>query len=261
LVKVLDKPLQSAIVSKPVTDCIKNGFLVTCEHGGNQIPEIYQALFQDYQAQLATHQGFDFGALLMAKELASALSAPLVSATVSRLLVDLNRSIGHPRLHAEVIRDLPLAARQEILRLYYQPYREQAEHLVRDGIAYHGLIIHFSSHSFTPELNGKIRNADIGLLYDPARAGEADLCERWQFALKRSAPELKVRRNYPYLGKGDGLTSWFRQHMPPGTYLGIELEINQKHVIKAGKDWLNLRKTIIESLKNTLVSRSYGISP
>lgn len=255
-----DRQAKSITEYRQITDHANHGFVVTCEHGGNQIPLPYQDLFQPYQAQLATHRGFDFGALLMANELATALSAPLVSATVSRLLVDLNRSIGHPRLHAEVVRNLSMSARQEILQHYYQPYREQAERLVRQGIAYHGLVIHFSSHSFTPELNGKTRNADIGLLYDPARAGEADLCERWQFALKRSAPELKVRRNYPYLGKGDGLTSWFRQHMPPGTYLGIELEINQKHVIKAGKDWLDLRKTIIESLKNTLVSRCYGIS-
>ncbi|MDO9104462.1 MAG: N-formylglutamate amidohydrolase [Methylovulum sp.] len=257
---MLDEPPKYKIATKSVTGCANQSFVVTCEHGGNQIPLPYQNLFQPYQAQLATHRGFDLGALLMAKELATALSAPLVSATVSRLLVDLNRSIGHPHLHAEVIRKLSVAARQEILQHYYRPYRERAERLVKQGINHHGLVIHFSSHSFTPELNGKIRNADIGLLYDPARAGEADLCERWQFALKRSAPELKVRRNYPYLGKGDGLTSSFRQYMPPGTYLGIELEINQKHIIKAGQNWTVLRKAVIESLRNTLMSLRYGTS-
>ncbi len=241
-------------VAKQVADCTNQGFVVTCEHGGNLIPIPYQDVFRPYQAQLETHRGFDFGALLMAQELATALFAPLVASTVSRLLVDLNRSVGHPRLYAEVIRNLPIEARQDILRWHYQPYREQAERLVKQAVAHHGRAIHFSSHSFTPELNGKIRNADIGLLYDPARPGEADLCERWQFALKRSAPDLKVRRNYPYLGKGDGLTSSFRQQMPPETYLGIELEINQKHVIRAGQDWTNLRKAVIESLGQTLAS-------
>jgi len=259
-VKALAIKPQTEAMDKSVTDCISQGFVVTCEHGGNLIPLPYQDFFHSYQAQLATHCGFDFGALLMAKELATALSAPLVAATVSRLLVDLNRSVGHPRLHAEVIRRLSVAARQEILQHYYQPYREQVERLVRQGIAYHGLVIHVSSHSFTPELNGKIRTADIGLLYDPARPGEADLCGRWQFALKRCAPDLKVRRNYPYLGKGDGLTSWLRQQMPPGTYLGIELEINQKHVIRAGQAWPDLRKVLIESLGQTLVSQCYGTS-
>lgn len=255
---MLDKQLQTATDAIPVSDCIKDGFLVTCEHGGNVIPDPYQPFFQTYQAQLATHRGFDFGALRMAKALALELSAPLVSSTTSRLLVDLNRSIGHPRLHAEVIRDLSKAARQEIIESHYLPYRTQAESLVRQGIAHHGLVLHISSHSFTPELNGDVRNADIGLLYDPASALEADFCERWQFALKRIAPELNVRRNYPYRGNGDGLTSWFRKNTPLGTYLGVELEINQKYVIDAGQEWTTLRQLIITSLRNTLTSRRYG---
>ena len=35
-------------------------------------------------------------------------------------------------------------------------------------------MIHVSSHSFTPELDGKVRRADVGLLYDPAPRGEVD---------------------------------------------------------------------------------------
>ena len=34
-------------------------------------------------------------------------------------------------------------------------------------------VIHISSHSFTPELDGKVRSADVGLLYHPGRHGEA----------------------------------------------------------------------------------------
>ena len=116
-------------------------------------------------------------------------------------------------------------------------------------------MIHLSSHSFTPELDGKVRDADIGLLYDPARPGEADLCERWKASLEACAPDLTVRRNYPYAGKGDGLTTWFRRRLPPGTYVGIELEVNQKHVVGAGRHWTAMRKVIVESLRRALASR------
>jgi predicted N-formylglutamate amidohydrolase len=150
--------------------------------------------------------------------------------------------------------------RQRILKHYYQPYRAQAERFVRQAIADHGLVIHLSSHSFTPELDGKIRDADIGLLYDPARPGEADLCERWKASLEDCAPHLTVRRNYPYAGKGDGLTGWFRQRLPPGAYVGIELEVNQKHVVRAGRHWTAMRKVIVESLCRALASRCAGIS-
>ena len=34
----------------------------------------------------------------MAKALADAFAAPLVSSTVSRLVIDLNRSLGHPHV-------------------------------------------------------------------------------------------------------------------------------------------------------------------
>jgi predicted N-formylglutamate amidohydrolase len=190
--------------------------VITCEHGGNRIPVPYRDLFHTHHALLDSHRGYDSGALMMARALATAFAAPLVGSTVSRLLVDLNRSIGHPRLHSEATRKAPVEVRQQILKHYYQSYRAQAERFVRQAIADHGRVIHLSSHSFTPELDGKARDADIGLLYDPARPGEADLCERWKASLEDCAPDLTVRRNYPYAGKNDGLTAWFRRRLPPG---------------------------------------------
>jgi predicted N-formylglutamate amidohydrolase len=226
--------------------------VITCEHGGNRIPIRYADLFKAKQVLLNTHRGFDPGALIMAKDLAVAFAAPLVASKVSRLLVDLNRSVGHPHLHYEAIRKQPSELRDNIVKQYYQPYRSQVEQLVRQAIAEHGKVIHLSSHSFTPELDGNVRNADIGLLYDPARPGESNLCEHWKAALNVCSPELKIRRNYPYEGKGDGLTSWLRHRLPPETYVGIELEINQKHIFKAGRHWAALRQVIVNSLRRAL---------
>ncbi len=84
-----------------------DSFLVTCEHGGNRIPPIYRALFRGQQAVLETHRGYDPGALVMAQALARSLQAPLVSSTVSRLLVDINRSIGHPQYFSAATRIAP----------------------------------------------------------------------------------------------------------------------------------------------------------
>ncbi|MGA7979176.1 MAG: N-formylglutamate amidohydrolase [Chromatiaceae bacterium] len=236
------------------------GLVITCEHGGNRIPKPYRDLFHAHQALLNSHRGFDPGALIMARTLATAFTAPLVVSTVSRLLVDLNRSVGHPRVHSQAIREASAEVREPILRRYYRPYRAQVERLVRQAIADHGLVIHLSSHSFTPELDGRVRAADIGLLYDPARPVEVDLCARWKAALKSCSPDLAVRRNYPYAGKGDGLTTWLRRRFPADAYVGVELEINQKHVIRAGQHWRALRQVIIESLCRTLMSRCAGIS-
>jgi predicted N-formylglutamate amidohydrolase len=236
------------------------GLVITCEHGGNRIPAPYRDLFQDHQALLDSHRGYDTGALVMARALAAAFTAPLVASTSSRMLVDLNRSVGHPRLYSEMTGKAPAEVRQRIMQVYYRPYRAQAERLVRQTIADCGSVIHVSSHSFSPELNGKVRDADIGLLYNPARPGEKDLCERWKLSLEACAPDLRVRRNYPYAGKGDGLTAWFRRRLPPGSYVGIELEINQKHVVRAPRNWIAMRKAITESLCRALASPCVGIS-
>jgi predicted N-formylglutamate amidohydrolase len=224
-------------------------FLVTCEHGGNRIPAAYQSLFKGYGALLDTHRGYDAGALLMARELAAAFGAPLVTSTVSRLLIDLNRSIGHPRLFSPATSDVLEAVREEIVAGYYRPYREQVERLVEKQVSRGRRVIHISSHSFTPELHGKVRNADIGLLYHPARRLEVQLSGRWKASLASRTPQLRVRRNYPYAGKNDGLTSYLRRRFSSAVYAGIEVEINQAIVVAAGRRWSALRRTLIDSLR------------
>lgn len=191
----------------------------------------------------------------MAKELAFALRAPLVSATVSRLLVDLNRSLGHPRCFSAATRDVPAAVREALVARHYRPYRTRAETLVRRAVARGRRMIHVSSHSFTPKLHGAVRDADVGLLYDPARRGEAALCARWKAALALHAPRLRVRRNYPYLGKGDGLTSHLRSRFPSTRYLGVELEVNQAIVLAGGRRWPALRRALIDSLRAACAAR------
>lgn len=229
--------------------------MITCEHGGNRIPLRYRYLFQApvYRILLDSHRGFDSGALGVARQLAMEFSAPLVASTTSRLLIDLNRSPGHPNLYSAATRAAPAEVRQRILARYYQPYRTKAETLVRLAVDRGHRVIHISCHSFTPELDGKRRDADIGLLYDPARPGEADLCERWKASFKACAADLKVRRNYPYAGKNDGFTLALRRRFAPETYVGVELEVNQKHVSGAGRSWAAVRLAIAQSLRKTLL--------
>lgn len=225
-------------------------YLVTCEHGGNDIPPAYQALFRGRRDLLESHRGYDAGALDMARTLAAALNASLVSATVSRLLVDLNRSLGHPQLFSPATRGEPLQVRAAIVEGYYRPYRQEVEAWVRQWAGRGRRVIHLSSHSFTSELDGEVRRADAGLLYDPARPGEKALCARWKAALAHRAPALRVRRNYPYAGRGDGLTSHLRRRFQPGEYLGIELEINQAMVAAGGAAWAALGPLLAETFQS-----------
>ena len=79
--------------------------------------------------------------------------------------------------------------------------------------------------------------------------GESKLCARWKAALAAVAPELQVRRKYPYAGKADGLTTYLRSRFVRHAYVGIELEINQSIVFAAGRRWTALRRALIASLR------------
>jgi len=240
----------AVVAASELTDSL----VVTCEHGGNRVPARYRRLFRGLQEPLQTHVGYDLGALVMARELSTAFKAPLVAATVTRLLVDLNRSIGHPRLHGETVRVLSREERERILADHYRPYRMDAETRIMKASARGRRVIHISSHSFTPELKGKVRAADVGLLYDPSRAGEAGLCARWKIALERVVPQLRVRRNYPYDGTDDGFMPYLRRRFRPTAYLGVEIEINQAIVVGALRRWAALRAAIIEALHAALAA-------
>ena len=110
-------------------------FIITCEHGGNRIPAPYRRLFREQRALLDSHRGYDPGSLVMAKALANAYRAPLVASTVSRLLIDLNRSIGHPQLLSAVTRAAPAETRAQIVEQYYRPHRTQVECLVGQTVS------------------------------------------------------------------------------------------------------------------------------
>ena len=226
--------------------------VITCEHGGCGVPAQYADLFAGHEALLQTHRGWDPGALVMAQELARALNARLFSATTTRLLIDLNRSIGHRQLHSEITRSLPVAMRREMAARHYRPYRDDVESAVARLIAAGKQVVHVASHSFTPELDGVVRQADVAWLYDPKRPGECRLASQWLAALARRRPDLKLRRNYPYQGKGDGLTSLLRSRHSPSSYVGIELEVNQRFFIDGGSAWDRLREDIIQTLAEVL---------
>jgi predicted N-formylglutamate amidohydrolase len=203
--------------------------LLTCEHGGNRVPRRYAALFASRRAQraLESHRGYDIGALGVARTLARLLHAPLHFATVSRLFVELNRSRGHRALFSEFSACLDHEARAAVVERYYMPHRARVSDAISSARSTGALVCHIGVHSFTPALRGVRRSADVGLLYDPGRREEARFCAAWQAELTALYPDLRVRRNYPYLGTSDAFTTELRTLFAADEYLGIELEVNQ----------------------------------
>jgi predicted N-formylglutamate amidohydrolase len=222
--------------------------ILTCEHGGNRIPKSYAHLFRGAREILESHRGWDPGALTLASLLSRKLACPLFAVTWSRLFVEANRTPSNRRIWSQFTSALPVEERDRILETWWRPHRKEVEDAITASIGRGRRVVHVAVHSFTPELDGEMRNADIGLLYDSRRKSEKEFCGRWRSALEQLDPTLRVRFNYPYRGSADGLSTALRRQHPQTQYLGIELEINQALV--AGKRWRPFQETIAESLRD-----------
>lgn len=212
--------------------------MLTCEHASNRLPAAFKKFVPVYVQQ--THRAYDIGALQVFRKLVN-FAKPEFSCEgkFSRLFVDLNRAITNKSAFSDYLRDNENA--KAAATAYWKEYRENVEKFVaknigasKKGAKNNGKegadIVHLGIHSFTPALNGKVRNADIGILYDPKRPQERAYANVIRGEIKRLYPHMKVRFNYPYKGSSDGLTTSLRKKFGP-RYVGIEIEINQKFFI------------------------------
>ena len=217
--------------------------MLTCEHASNRLPALLKkAIPAEVQG---THRAYDIGALKVFRKLVK-FAKPEFSCEgkFSRLFVDLNRTITNKSAFSEYYAKLEArdkAAAEKVKAdaiKYWTEYRANVEKFVTQNIGKGSkaadnkgaAIVHLGIHSFTPVLNGKPRNTDIGILYDPARPQERAYANVIRDEIKRLYPHMKVRFNYPYKGTSDGLTTSLRKKFGP-RYVGIEIEINQKFFI------------------------------
>ena len=222
----------------------ERSLLLTCEHGGNRVPREYRALFRGREALLASHRGWDPGALAVGQSLARALDAELIAATTTRLLVDLNRSRHNPAAFSELSRVLTRDRRDTLLARYHRPHWDR----VRAAIAARKEgVLHLGVHSFIPVWRGAKRSFAIGILYDPERPRERSLAMAWQRRLRAELPHVGVRRNAPYRGSADGLTTALRREFQAERYLGFELELNQRAIVTVAQ-----RRALAAVLASTL---------
>jgi len=228
--------------------------VLTCEHAGNRIPRPYARLFAGERGVLASHRGWDPGALPLARLLARRLRRPLLSTTWSRLLVEANRSPTNPRIWSRFTKELPADERRLILERYWRPHRRAVEEAVAAAAARGGGAVHVAVHSFTPVMDGAVRSADVAFLFDSKRRCEADLARRWGALLRQRAPQLRVRYNYPYRGNTDGLPTALRRRHPEPCYAGFELEVNQALLSRPG--WRRVGEALAASLAEALASAS-----
>ena len=146
--------------------------VLVCEHASNRFPPPWDGGLGLTDDQRRAHIAWDPGALGLARGLAQALEAPLIHATASRLIYDLNRP------HAPGA----MPACSGFMTFPAMPTLSPAERLARTGRALPALSrgtvrlwstaigaqrpVLVTVHSFTPVYFGQPRAVEFGVIHD-----------------------------------------------------------------------------------------------
>jgi hypothetical protein len=158
---------------------IKN-ILITCEHGGNQIPMRYRTFFDE--KRLEENAAWDQATLDLALSLSEKIDVPCFTHQTSRLLVDVNLSLGSEPLFCLDTSLLGDADRHSILERYYFPYRLRIENTITMS---EKAVLHLSVHT------SFVQPADVVLVFNSGRLLEKEYVVVLTEALKNSPYPLQ----------------------------------------------------------------------
>ena len=203
------------------------GLVLSCEHASWTLPPGVDLDVSDDAR--SSQAGWDHGAFEIAAQLSETVGLALHAGAFSRMFVDLNRAADHPDVIPAVSYGAPVPANAHLspsdrtarLATFHAPYWDAVRRDVVARLRDRGTVLHLSSHTFDPGLDPRARTFDVGVLYDPAHAFEAELAERLLFQLR--AAGLDVRANQPYSGVGFAICTSLRRELG-ASYAGIQLE-------------------------------------
>ena len=213
------------------------GLVLSCEHASWMLPPgVDLGVSLDV---LRSQASWDHGALDIASRLSEAVGLPVHTGAFSRMFVDLNRGPEHPNVIPQISYGAAVPGNAGLtpgdsaarIAMFHTPYWNAVRHDVTARIHDHGRVLHFCSHTFDPSLDPVQRTYDVGVLYDPGHALEAELSERLMFQFRRAG--LDVRANQPYPGTGPAICTSLR-HELGAPYAGIQFETSHAVTHRAG---------------------------
>lgn len=242
-------PFASPVLPEHVTGHAP--ILLVCDHASSAVP--FDIALGIDPSLLDRHVAVDIGAAPLTRALAKRLGAAALLATVSRLVIDLNRPADHPGLIPTQSdgHDIPGnvgADRLDRIARFHAPYHRRVAEEVRKRQP--RLIV--AVHSFTPELETAPapRPWPIGILSNRDRRA-ADLA----IGLLRDRG-LNVGDNQPYSGRQLNMT--LNRHGEGNGIAGLAIEVrNDQLSDETGVEhWADLLAGVIVTISARLASRT-----
>ncbi|MBZ0129804.1 MAG: N-formylglutamate amidohydrolase [Rhodobacteraceae bacterium] len=226
---MVDSDREDVVVTTGLTGPFPSAALILCEHASNRFPARIGDLGLSDEAKIS-HAAWDPGALALATGMARHLRAPLVAATVSRLIYDCNRPpeaadavpATSERFDIPGNRDLKPADRAARARAVYEPFSAEVSRVL-DLARPQALV---TIHTFTPVYFGQPREVEIGILHD----SDTRLADHVLDAT--TGGPWKVMRNQPY-GPADGVTHSLRKHALARGLANVMIEVRNDLVADA----------------------------
>lgn len=212
----------------------RSPFVLVCDHASNRFPEGYGDLGLSLRQRLM-HIAWDPGALAVALRLSELLDAPLVHSTVSRLIVDCNRTENAPDLvpiiseRTDIPGNVGISAAERTRRVaeIHAPFHDAIDALLGERAQAGQECVLVAVHSFTPVYRDVRRPWPIGLI--PAR--EESFATLLQDALIADEPELNVGWNQPYSAQS-GVTYTLEHHSDERGIPAVMIEIRHDEILE-----------------------------
>ncbi len=207
-------------------------FIILCDHASNFIPKEYNNLgLSEKERQM--HIAWDPGSLAVGKMISRKFNATLIYSTISRLVIDKNRSYDKKDLIPTISEYVEIKAnanlspqeRQRRIDKYHKPYHNIIGEIIDERIAKNIDNIIISIHSFTPIYKGVKRPWPIGLI-----SGEDEKFSKALFkVLKQNNEQMLVGWNEPYSAK-DGVRYTVDIHADKRSLHGAMVEIRNDEI-------------------------------
>lgn len=196
---------------------VTKNIIITCEHGGNQIPIRYRSLFDE--KVLLQPSAWDEGALDIALSLAEAMDVPCFAHQTSRLLVDVDLSLGNSALFTLQSTLLGDADRQNILERYYFPYRLRLESTIAMSDK---ALLHVSLHT-THE-----QEEDVTLIFNSKRTLENQCVDLLIEVLRNAPGRFHVALHDVDNVLNDSIIQYLRTRFDDEAYAGLTLIVHKR---------------------------------